>query len=152
MGEKRVKMKKLLTLGAFLPLLALALAIVVPSPEATAASKKKGKKESSSVYSYTAQEGDTYSQIARKAVQTHGIRENVKLTPAEIIFTETNLTQQAGSPVLEVGQKVTLEKSSIKEWAKKAEKLTDKEQAAWQVYVPYVDFNTDAIGQTPKTD
>lgn len=145
-------MKKLLTLGALLPLLALALAIIVSPPEAAAANKKKDKKESSSVYSYTAQEGDTYSQIARKAVQTYGIRENVKLTPAEIIFAETNLTQQAGSPVLEVGQKVTLEKSSIKEWVQKAEKLTDEEQAAWQVYVPYVDFNTNAVGQAPKTN
>ncbi|MCA9339047.1 hypothetical protein KC939_01760 [Candidatus Saccharibacteria bacterium] len=145
-------MKKLLTLGALLPLLALALAVIAPPPEAAAANKNKDKKESSSVYSYTAQEGDTYSQIARKAVQTYGIRENVKLTPAEIIFTETNLTQQAGSPVLEVGQKVTLEKSSIKEWVQKAEKLTDEEQAAWQVYVPYVDFNTNAVGQAPKTN
>lgn len=152
MGEERVKMKKLLTLGALLPLLALALAVIAPPPEAAAANKNKDKKESSSVYSYTAQEGDTYSQIARKAVQTYGIRENVKLTPAEIIFTETNLTQQAGSPVLEVGQKVTLEKSSIKEWVQKAEKLTDEEQAAWQVYVPYVDFNTNAVGQAPKTN
>lgn len=152
MGEERVNMKKLLILGALLPLLALALAVITPSPEATAASKKKDKKESSSLYSYAAQEGDTYSQIARKAVQTYGIRENVKLTPAEIIFVETNLTQQAGSPMLEVGQKVALEKSSIKDWVKKAEKLNEEEQAAWQVYVPYVNFNTNAVGQAPKTN
>ncbi len=149
MGEERVKMKKLLTLSVLLPLFALALAIVAPAPETSAASKKKEKATS---YSFTAQEGDTYSQIVRKAVQIYGIQEKIKLTPAEIIFVETNLTQQAGSPVLEVGQNVTLEKSTIKEWVQKAEKLTDEEQAAWQVYVPYVDFNTNAVGQAPKTN
>lgn len=142
-------MKKLLTLSVLLPLFALALAIVAPAPETSAASKKKEKATS---YSFTAQEGDTYSQIVRKAVQIYGIQEKIKLTPAEIIFVETNLTQQAGSPVLEVGQNVTLEKSTIKEWVQKAEKLTDEEQAAWQVYVPYVDFNTNAVGQAPKTN
>lgn len=149
MGEERVKMKKLLTLSVLLPLFALALATVAPAPETSAASKKKEKATS---YSFTAQEGDTYSQIVRKAVQIYGIQEKIKLTPAEIIFVETNLTQQAGSPVLEVGQNVTLEKSTIKEWVQKAEKLTDEEQAAWQVYVPYVDFNTNAVGQAPKTN
>ena len=149
MGEERVKMKKLLALSVLLPLFALALAIVAPAPETSAASKKKEKATS---YSFTAQEGDTYSQIVRKAVQIYGIQEKIKLTPAEIIFVETNLTQQAGSPVLEVGQNVTLEKSTIKEWVQKAEKLTDEEQAAWQVYVPYVDFNTNAVGQAPKTN
>lgn len=142
-------MKKLLTLSVLLPLFALALAIVAPAPETSAVSKKKEKISS---YSFTAQEGDTYSQIARKAVQIYGIQEKVKLTPAEIIFAETNLTQQAGSPVLAVGQNVTLEKSTLKEWVQKAEKLTDEEQAAWQVYVPYVDFNTDTVGQAPKTN
>lgn len=143
-------MKKLLTLGVLLPLLALALAIVAPAPETSAASKKK--KTEANPYSFVAQEGDAYSQIARKAVQTYGIRENIKLTPAEIIFAETNLTQQAGSPELEVGQKVELKKSTIKDWVQKAEKLTDEEQTAWQAYVPYVDFNTGAVGQTPRTN
>ena len=140
-------MKKILTLSIFAPLFALALIFATPAPEASAASKKKTQ---SNPYSYTVQEGDTYSQIARKAVQTYGIRENIKLTDAAIIFAETNLTQQAGSPELTVGQKITVEKSSLKKVVSEAKNLTNEQQAAWQTYVPYVDFNTNTIGQTPR--
>ncbi len=143
-------MKKSLTLAILLPLFALALAIIVPAPETSAASKKK-KSESNS-YSFVVQEGDTYSQIARKAVQTYGIRENIKLSQAGIIFAETNLTQQAGSPELAIGQTVELKQANIKDWVEKAKKLTGDEQAAWQTYVPYVDFNTDAVGQAPRSN
>ncbi len=141
-------MKKILTLGIFAPLFALVAIFAAPAPEASAASKKKTE---ANPYSYIAQEGDTYSQIARKAVQTYGIRENIKLSDAAIIFAETNLTQQAGSPELAVGQEVAIEKSSVKKVSSEAKKLSDEQQAAWATYVPYVDFNTNAVGQAQRT-
>lgn len=103
--------------------------------------------KSATVYTYTAQEGDSYTKIARKAVQTYGATEKVKLSQAQIVFTETNLTQTAGSPLLEVDQKVTLKKSDVKSIVEKAKKLDATTLAAWQAYVPYVDFNTDNVGE-----
>lgn len=99
------------------------------------------------VYSYEAQPGDSYTKIARKAVQTYGAINQVSLSEAQIVFAETNLTQAAGSPELEVGQKVEISESQIAEWVKKAGELTEEQEAAWDVYTPYVNFNTDNVGQ-----
>lgn len=93
-------------------------------------------------YSYTARAGDSYSVLARKAVQTYGIVNKVNLSQAQIVAAETFLTVGAGSPELIEGQKVTLNVSDVKSAVEKAQKLTAEEKAAWQTYVPYVDFDT----------
>lgn len=98
------------------------------------------------VYNYEAQPGDTYSYMARKAVQTYGIKANVQLSLAQIMYAETNLTQQAGSPELSAGQKVTISEESVKQWVEKAKLLTASEAAAWDYYVQFVDFNTNHVG------
>ena len=106
-----------------------------------------GQEEQASNYTYTAQPGDTYTQIARKAIQTYGIDNNVNLTPAEIVFAETSLTQEVSGGELEVGQEVTINSDLVKKWTDAAGKLSKAEQAAWNAYVPFVDFNTNAVGQ-----
>ncbi len=98
------------------------------------------------VYTYTAQPGDTYSYIARKAVQTYGKKATVKLSQAQIVYAETNLTLQAGLPMLVADQKVEINESTVKQWVDKARTLSADEQAAWQYYVQFVDFNTDHVG------
>lgn len=98
-------------------------------------------------YTYTAQSGDSYSLIARKAIQTYGIQNKVKLSQAQIIAAETKLTQAAGSPVLVVGQKVSIKKSDVKTQVEAVQKLSAAEQAEWQYYVQFADFNTDAVGE-----
>lgn len=98
-------------------------------------------------YRYTAQAGDSYSAMARKAIQTYGKKFGVKLSHAKIIFAETNLAQQAGSPLLNLGQGVTIDEAKVKSWVEQATKLTPAQEAAWNEFVPSVDFNTDAVGQ-----
>ena len=99
-------------------------------------------------FEYSAQPGDSYTLMARKAVQTYGIINNVKLSNAAIIFAETNITQEAGSPYLNLGQAVKIDTETVRDWVKKAEKLSDKELAAWSMYVSGANFNTNAVGQT----
>ena len=99
------------------------------------------------VYSYTAQPDDSYTKMARKAVQTYGLTAKVNLTPAGIVFAETNLTRQAGSPELNQGQKIEIKQSDVKSWVDKAKGLTEDQQAAWNYYVPFVDFNTNKVGE-----
>jgi hypothetical protein len=101
----------------------------------------------SATYDYVAQSGDSYSLIARKAVQTYGIINKVNLSEAQIIYIETNLTQSADSPVLNKGQKVSIKVDDIKAWVEKAQKLTDAQEAAWNVYAQNANFNTDNVGQ-----
>lgn len=98
-------------------------------------------------YDYVAQPGDSYSLMARKAVQTYGIESSTNLSGAQIIYVETNATQAAGSPVLNLGDKVSISRQLISEWSEKAKSLTQEEQSAWQVYANNANFSTDFVGE-----
>lgn len=98
-------------------------------------------------YSYTAQPGDAYSWMARKAVQTYGLVNNVKLTQAQIVAAETRLASNAGFPLLNAGQAVNFVSNDVKAAVDSAKKLTAQAQAAWQPYVVVVNFNTNQVGQ-----
>jgi hypothetical protein len=98
-------------------------------------------------YDYVAQSGDSYSLMARKAIQTYGVNNSVNLSGAQIIFVETNLTIAAGSPTLNLGDNVSIDGSLVSEWVEKAQALTEQQQAAWQPYADNANFNTDAVGQ-----
>lgn len=100
-----------------------------------------------SEYSFIAQTGDSYTKISRKAVQIFGFDTTTELSGAQIVYLETNLTQLAGSPELEIGEKVAINKETIAQWAEKAKALTPVELARWQVYADNVDFNTDNVGE-----
>ncbi|MBW3569312.1 hypothetical protein KY385_04245 [Candidatus Parcubacteria bacterium] len=110
---------------------------------------KEDKKEQNTgdSFTYKAQPGDTYSEMARKAVQTYGIENNVNLTPAGIVYAETLITNEANVGLLEVGQEVKISKDLVKKYVEEAEELSGKQQKAWGYYVQFVDFNTDKVGQ-----
>lgn len=103
---------------------------------------------SSEKFTYTAQSGDSYTKMARKAVQTYGIQTGTNLSGAQIVFIETNLTQLAGSPELTLGQEVSIDSNTVSEWVTKAGELSESQIAAWQVYADTVDFNTDTVGES----
>lgn len=105
------------------------------------------EEEANVLYEYVAQPGDSYTKMARKAAQTYGLKFDVSLTSAQIIFVETNLTQVAGSPLLELGEEVAIDEAVVGEWVEAAGELSDSEEAAWAAYAPSVDFNTDNVGE-----
>lgn len=111
----------------------------------TAESEEAAHDES---YAYVAQPNDTYSQMARKAIQTYGINHEVSLSNAQIIYAETLMTQEAGSPVLNDGQEVSIDEATVQSWVEKAGDLTDSQKSAWEAYTVGVDFNTDNIGES----
>lgn len=115
---------------------------------ASSSSDTKSNATTEKTYNYVAQAGDSYSLMARKAIQTYGINNKVKLSQAKIIAAETWLTQEAGSPLLSIGEKVTIKDSTVKSWVDKAQKLSATEEAAWNVYAAGANFNTDAVGQS----
>jgi hypothetical protein len=104
--------------------------------------------ETDATFSYVAQPGDSYSLMARKAIQTYGIVSNVNLSGAQILYAETNITRLVGSPILVLGQNVDIEESVVSDWVQRAQDLSEEEKAAWELYVPFADFNTNAVGQT----
>lgn len=120
------------------------------SEQAEQPAESEAAEENAAAYNYVAQEGDSYSVLARKAIQTYGINNGVNLSGAEIVAAETNLTRTAGSPELSAGQEVSITESDVKQWVDAAQALTDAEEANWDYYVQFVDFNTDAAGE-PRT-
>jgi uncharacterized membrane protein len=98
-------------------------------------------------YKYNAQAGDTYTEMARKAVQTYGINNNVNLSQAGIVFAETQITNEAKVGLLEIGQEVEISQETVKKYVEEAQKLSEAQQKAWGYYVKFVDFNTDSVGQ-----
>lgn len=100
------------------------------------------------VYRYEAQPGDSYTLMARKAVQTYGLKHEVNLSLAQIIYSETNMTVEAGSPQLEVGQQVEVAESVVKAWVERAQELSEGTEAAWHQYTQFANFNTDSVGES----
>ena len=104
------------------------------------------KPAASDPYRYTAKAGDNYTVLARKAVQTYGLRENVKLSLAQIVAAETSLASTAGFPELNEGQAVSFDAASVKTIVETAKKITGDAEAAWARYVPYINFDTRSNG------
>ncbi|NLA42856.1 hypothetical protein GX865_01685 [Candidatus Saccharibacteria bacterium] len=121
----------------------------VKTEQKKAPSKTEVKKTSSkeAAYSYVAQPGDAYAQLVRKAVQTYGIQNKKEIGQARILAIETIASEKAGWPLLNEGQIVSFKQSQIKAWVDEAMKLPAEDVAAWQTYVPYVNFDTRNIGE-----
>ncbi len=130
-----------LEIGQKVTITAKDIARVVPSTAATqeeAPSKSESAKDTSSAddYTYTAVAGDAYSWLARKAVSSYMSSAKVELSPAQRLAAEAALTTRAGSPLLEIGQKVAIPASDIEAAVEAARQLSAPQQAAWQTYVP----------------
>lgn len=117
------------------------------APVEESAETPEAETENSNTYDYTAQVGDSYAKIARKAVQTYGIINDVDLSEAQIIYAETRLTKEAGEPLLEVGEAVAISESAIASTVEAAGELDEATEALWADYAVGVDFNTDAVGE-----
>jgi hypothetical protein len=153
-------MRKLLTLTALALVTAAAFAFVAVRPnvaiahegedhsDEVAQADTEQEQPSNDTHSFTAQAGDSYTKIARKAVQIYGINNTVNLSGAQIVAAETYLTREAGSPELNVGQKIELTNDAVKAAVEKAQGLDDAAKALWDRYVKYVDFNTNNVGES----
>lgn len=115
--------------------------------ERNVAAEKTEKKVEEKVYSYTANAGDSYTQLVRKAVQTYGLEYDKDLGNGRIVAIETGVSERAGWPQLNEGQVVSFSHSLVKTWIDEAMKLLDTDIAAWSTYVPYIDFDTRQIGE-----
>ncbi len=136
---------------------AAALIVVVTLQTATvhAADKKDDQKKSDTkkdddkkvtTYSYVAQPGDSYSKLARKAVQTYAKANKIDLSNSRVLYAETNLTQAAKSPQLLQGQKVEIPEATAKNWVTKAKDLKSDQAAKWDKYTAGVNFDTSKVG------
>lgn len=140
---------KLITTAVVIALFGVISLVSTNAPAAAASDNENNKQApepSEVVYNYVAQDGDSYSLIARKATQTYGAKYKVALSLGQIIYVETMLTKAANSPSLIIGQEVKIKEDVIKKHADSAAKLSTETKTAWEKYATQADFNTDAVG------
>lgn len=155
----KTKVAAIVPISALFIVVAVVMALVVVAAmpvqaeeakdtKTTETKKDDNKTETKPVmYNYEAQAGDSYTKMARKAVQTYGLKYDVKLSGAQIVYAETHMTLDANSPELNVGEKVSVNEADVKTWVEKARDLSDEQKAAWEVYTAGVNFNTDNVGE-----
>ncbi|MDQ3065325.1 MAG: hypothetical protein M3Q36_03585 [bacterium] len=113
--------------------------------EKSETSEDKDEQSSDSV-TYTAQSGDSFTEMARKAVQQYSQDNNSDLSEAAVVYAETVLTQNAGAPELNIGQSVEIKKSDLASVVDKAKNLSSAQVANWSKYVSNVNFDTSDVG------
>lgn len=141
-------MKSVRVIGGYVVAVVAAMIVMsAPTHAQEAVKTDAAKPDDKKAYEYVAQPGDSYTQMVRKAVQTYGILQKKDIGNARIVAIETTLSQKAGWPALEVGQKVSFDEKQIADAVTDAMKLSEAEVALWQTYVPFINFNTNRIGE-----
>ena len=80
---------------------------------ATTPEKAPEKTAAAGEHTFTATAGDSYTGLARQAVDKYADAHNLQLTDAERLDAEVALANDAGAPYLEVGQNVAIAESAV---------------------------------------
>lgn len=115
-----------------------------PAPSSTPQTASEKKPTAPTEFTYTAQVGDSYSLLARKAVGSYTHTQKVTLSPAQAVAAEAFLSESAGSPDLNEGQGVTINANDVKSAVERVQKLPAEELAIWDTYAQDVVFEAGA--------
>lgn len=133
---RALKKTLILSLAFGFSLLALSLS---SSPSVSAES------ETDTNYVYTAKAGDSYTELARSSVIKYDLgTDDLELNAAQVTAAETWVTQEAGSPQVNLGAEVNVSKESVEKFAKQAADLDDSAKARWQ---KYADVSSISVGE-----
>ena len=122
--------KKTLILSLAFGISILALSLTTSSNTSAAS-----QAESEANYVYTAQSGDSYTELARASIIRYDLdTDSVELNAAQVTAAETWVTQEAGSPQINAGQEVLVSKESVKKYSEQAASLSDSAKSRWQAY------------------
>lgn len=115
-----------------------------PAQSSTPQTASEKKPAAPTEFTYTAQAGDSYSLLARKAIQSYANSQKATLSPAQAVAAEAFLSESAGSPELNEGQGVTINPNDVKSVVERAQKLPAEELAIWNTYAQDVVFEAGA--------
>ena len=94
-------------------------------------------------YTYIARNGDSFVAMARASINRYAASNKITMTPAQRVAAETLLMDRAGSPELDVEQRVTLSADDVKKAVEEARSLSDDELDGWSYFADQIDFDTD---------
>lgn len=72
-----------------------------------------GPTTSTNDFSFTAVAGDSYTLLARSAIQQYATAHNLQLSNDQTLLAEATLASNAGSPLLDIGQQITIKQADI---------------------------------------
>jgi hypothetical protein len=100
-------------------------------------------------YQYVAVAGDNMSKLTRRSVDLYDqADDSIELTYAQVIFAETNIVQDAGPRLLDVGDSFEVPTSQIEKYIAEAPGLTEAQLAAWDGYAQNATFELEHITPT----
>lgn len=70
-------------------------------------------KATTNTFAFTAQPGDAYTLFARQAIASYLAQNQISATDQQKLIAEINLTNSAGAPYLEIGDKISIQSSDI---------------------------------------
>ena len=70
-------------------------------------------KKSSDAFTYTASAGSSYTLFARKAISSVVANQQLQASTTQTLQAEVELTNNAGSPLLDIGQAVTISRTDV---------------------------------------
>lgn len=101
-------------------------------------------------YKYTALPCDSLTKLVRRSIMIYdATNKSVALTKTRIIYVETNIVQDMGAYLLDIGDNVVISGQLIASYVDKSFNLSARQLKAWQRYVASVDFELSNI-QQPK--
>jgi len=104
-------------------------------------------------YRFTAQPCDSLTKLVRRAIITFDdANDNIALTEEGIIYAETNIVQDMGAYLLDVGDKVVVSGEAVEKYATNSGNLSPEQIAAWGIYVPKVDFDLERTQEPENLD
>jgi hypothetical protein len=135
-----------------LSILSLAFGVSLLALSLSSSASVSAETETEANYVYTAKAGDSYTELARSSLIKYDLdTEEVELNTAQVTAAETWVTQEAGSPAINVGQEVSVSKASVEKFAAQAATLNDAAKARWQVYADASSISNTALDEQVKT-
>lgn len=140
----------LVTVTSIIGLATLLFVLQASSTSAQTRGSEDDTKTQSS-YIFKAETGDSLTVFVRSAIDSFLKAEDGTLSPAKRVFAETQIVQNMGSPLLEVGQEVAVSRNAVDSAVKEANDLTTSQEASWQPYAGVIDFSATSLKQTAES-
>lgn len=115
------------------------------------ATEQPGEAPKPAAYDYETPKGGSLTLLARRSLQLYDKEnESLQLTEAGVIYAETNIVNKIGRKPLETGERVSINKSDVEEFAKKSVELSPGLLARWEKYAKRANFNLNHINPTSQ--
>lgn len=123
----------------------------VESVEAVAETEEEVTSEVT--YRYVAEECDSLTKLVRRAILVYDqANDEIELSKPGIIYAETNIVQNMGAYLLDIGDEVVVNGEDVEKYALSSLDLTQDQIAAWDVYTSSVDFTIPTIQQPENVE